>query len=170
MTKQPVKGFIGEQATLCRGEYRIEPTVRILVLLGAVLCNKIHMFMELPFGNGVGAYIGRASAWQEAMMVTAMFLQNFDFRLHNAGYKLHIKQTFVITPKDLVMRATLRYKMRAMDLKHLLRGSLASGLKAAGSTMAPFTGVLDISRLKLSLRRPFKKWQISPQIKTQNNT
>lgn len=82
-------------------------------------------------------------------MVTAMLLQNFDFRLDDPGYKLRIKQTLTIKPKDLIMRATLRHKMTAMDLEHLLRGSPSSSLKSADSSMAPSAEVPDISGLKL---------------------
>lgn len=56
-------------------------------------------------------------------MVMALLLQNFDFQLDDPGYKLHIKQTLTIKPKDLKMRATLRHKMDAKDLEHVLRGT-----------------------------------------------
>lgn len=36
VTKKLVKGVTGEKATLCRGKYQIEPTDKILVLLGAM--------------------------------------------------------------------------------------------------------------------------------------
>jgi cytochrome P450 / NADPH-cytochrome P450 reductase len=61
-----------------------------------------------PFGNGVRACIGRAFAWQEALMVMAMILQNFDMQLDDPAYQLRIKQTLTIKPKDLFIRVNLR--------------------------------------------------------------
>jgi len=57
-------------------------------------------------------------------MVMAMLLQNFDFQLDDPGYKLQIKQTLTIKPDNLKMRATLRHKMEAKDLEHVLRGTV----------------------------------------------
>ena len=37
-----------------------------------------------PFGNGMRACIGRPFAWQEAVMVMAMLLQNFNFNFHTS--------------------------------------------------------------------------------------
>ncbi|KAK9319030.1 putative bifunctional p-450/nadph-p450 reductase [Lipomyces orientalis] len=61
-----------------------------------------------PFGNGSRACIGRPFAWQEALLVTAMLLQNFNFRMDDPNYQLHIKQTLTIKPKGLFMRCSLR--------------------------------------------------------------
>jgi cytochrome P450/NADPH-cytochrome P450 reductase len=52
--------------------------------------------------------IGRPFAWQEAILITAMLLQTFNFRLDDPSYQLHIKQTLTIKPKDFFMHATLR--------------------------------------------------------------
>lgn len=82
-------------------------------------------------------------------MVSAMLLQNFDFRLHDPGYKLRIKQTLTIKPQDLIMRATLRHGMTAMDLEHLLRGSTSSSIKSPENSTAPSSELPNISRLKL---------------------
>ncbi len=76
-----------------------------------------------PFGNGVRACIGRPFAWQEALLSTALLLQNFNFRLEDPSYKLIIKQTLTLRPKDFYMRATLRH---GKDVVHLER-SLYSG-------------------------------------------
>ncbi|KAI9702334.1 MAG: hypothetical protein M1836_000813 [Candelina mexicana] len=78
---------------------------------------------QLPFGNGVRACIGRPFAWQEALLATALLLQNFNFRLDDPSYKLVIKQTLTLKPKDFYMRATLRH---GKDVVHLER-SLYSG-------------------------------------------
>ncbi|KAL7275682.1 hypothetical protein RUND412_001369 [Rhizina undulata] len=61
-----------------------------------------------PFGNGVRGCIGRPFAWQEALLVTALLLQNFSFHMHDPNYKSAIKQTLTIKPKDFYMHATLR--------------------------------------------------------------
>jgi cytochrome P450/NADPH-cytochrome P450 reductase len=76
-----------------------------------------------PFGTGVRAYIGRAFAWQEALMVMAMLLQNFSFQLDDPSYNLRIKQTLTIKPLGLKMRSTLRHGMNATDLERFLHGS-----------------------------------------------
>jgi cytochrome P450/NADPH-cytochrome P450 reductase len=52
--------------------------------------------------------IGRPFAWQEALLVMAMLLQNFDFRLDNPTYSLKVKSTLTIKPDDFSMRASLR--------------------------------------------------------------
>lgn len=52
--------------------------------------------------------IGRPFAWQEALLVMAMLLQNFDFRLDNPTYSLKVKSTLTIKPDDFFMRASLR--------------------------------------------------------------
>ncbi|KAF8534914.1 P450 family fatty acid hydroxylase [Trichophaea hybrida] len=67
-----------------------------------------------PFGNGMRACIGRPFAWQEAVLVTTMLLQHFNFQFDDPGYELHIKQTLTIKPKDFYMRATLREGMSAV--------------------------------------------------------
>ncbi|KUJ12657.1 putative cytochrome P450 oxidoreductase OrdA-like protein [Mollisia scopiformis] len=61
-----------------------------------------------PFGNGMRGCIGRPFAWQEAILITGMLLQTFNFRLDDPSYQLHIKQTLTIKPKDFFMHATLR--------------------------------------------------------------
>ncbi|TGO52740.1 hypothetical protein BCON_0136g00280 [Botryotinia convoluta] len=171
VSKRLVKGVSGEKATLSRGKYKIEPTDKIIVLLGAVQqdpnvygsdANEFKPermmgdnFKNLPsaawkpFGSGVRACIGRAFAWQEALMITAMLLQNFDFRLHDPGYKLRIKQTLTIKPQDLIMRAILRHGMTAMDLEHLLSGSTSSSIKSPEESTATSSELPNISRLKL---------------------
>ncbi|ESZ96262.1 hypothetical protein SBOR_3317 [Sclerotinia borealis F-4128] len=174
ITKRLVKGVTGVKATLCREQYQIEPTDSILVILGAMQqdpqvygadANEFKPepmmgdnFKNLPgaawkpFGSGVRSCIGRAFAWQEALMITAMLLQNFDFRLHDPGYKLRIKQSLTIKPKNLIMRATLRHQMTAMDLEHLLRGPPSSSLNSVDSSLAPAAEVPDISSLNLDCK------------------
>ncbi|GKT82131.1 bifunctional p-450:NADPH-P450 reductase [Colletotrichum tofieldiae] len=79
-----------------------------------------------PFGNGARACIGRPFAWQEALLVTTMLLQNFDFVLDDPNYSLAVKQTLTVKPHDLRMRATLRHGLTATELEHKLAGTSPS--------------------------------------------
>ncbi|KUJ15912.1 NADPH--cytochrome P450 reductase-like protein [Mollisia scopiformis] len=156
ISKQLVAGCTGSRATLGNGKYAVEPTDKLMVLIGAMQrdpsvygedANEFRpermmgeSFKNLPsaawkpFGNGVRACIGRAFAWQEALMVTAMLLQNFDFQLDDPSYKLRIKQTLTIKPANLKMRATIRHKMEAVDLERSLRGVLSMSPRPSTST------------------------------------
>ncbi|PLB37486.1 bifunctional cytochrome P450/NADPH--P450 reductase [Aspergillus candidus] len=96
-----------------------------------------------PFGNGMRACIGRPFAWQEALLVMAMLLQNFDFSLE-PDYQLHIKQTLTIKPKDMVMRATLRHGLTPTTLERRLAGLAAEATRSqtpAGSATGAQTGI-----------------------------
>jgi cytochrome P450/NADPH-cytochrome P450 reductase len=75
-----------------------------------------------PFGNGMRGCIGRPFAWQEAILVTALLLQNFNLQLDDPNYQLQIKQTLTIKPKDFYMRATLRDGVDATYLEKALAG------------------------------------------------
>ena len=112
------------------GRYKIEPSDRIVVLLGKTQrdvtvygedaaefkpermldekFNNLPSGAWKPFGNGIRACIGRPFAWQEALMVSALILQHFDLSLADPSYKLKIKQTLTIKPKDLYVRTRLR--------------------------------------------------------------
>lgn len=81
-----------------------------------------------PFGNGMRGCIGRPFAWQEALLVVVMLLQNFNFVLR-PGYDLAIKQTLTIKPGGMTMRAILRDNLTATTLERRLNGTAA----AAGS-------------------------------------
>ncbi|KAM6536066.1 hypothetical protein FALCPG4_005587 [Fusarium falciforme] len=74
-----------------------------------------------PFGNGMRACIGRPFAWQEALLVMVMLLQNFNFVL-DPGYELGFKQTLTIKPKDMHMRAILRDNLTPTTLERRLAG------------------------------------------------
>ena len=76
-----------------------------------------------PFGSGTRACIGRALAWQEAVLVMALILQNFDVKLDDASYKLKLKQTLTIKPKDLYLRVSPREKQAPTALDHQLHAS-----------------------------------------------
>jgi cytochrome P450/NADPH-cytochrome P450 reductase len=76
-----------------------------------------------PFGNGMRGCIGRPFAWQEALLVVAILLQNFNFQMDNPTYDLRIKQTLTIKPKDFYMKATLRGGIDPTQLSTTLSGS-----------------------------------------------
>ncbi|KAK7217027.1 hypothetical protein V2G26_005030 [Clonostachys chloroleuca] len=76
-----------------------------------------------PFGTGLRGCIGRAFAWQEALMVTAMVLQNFDISLDDPNYKIRIQQSLTIKPADCYIRARLRSGISAVTLQSRLSGS-----------------------------------------------
>lgn len=76
-----------------------------------------------PFGNGMRGCIGRPFAWQEALLVVAILLQNFNFQMDNPSYDLRIKQTLTIKPKDFHMKATLRDGLDPTQLSTALSGS-----------------------------------------------
>lgn len=76
-----------------------------------------------PFGTGARACIGRAFAWQEALLVMAIILQNFDVRLDDPHYELRIKQTMTVKPHDFFIRASPRKGLDAT----IIQRSLLSG-------------------------------------------
>lgn len=85
-----------------------------------------------PFGTGMRACIGRAFAWQEALLVVALILQNFDMRMDDPNYELRIVQTLTIKPKDFFMRATLRPGLTATGLQERLLGSVGTAEVGGG--------------------------------------
>ncbi|KAJ5161058.1 Oxidoreductase FAD/NAD(P)-binding [Penicillium capsulatum] len=84
-----------------------------------------------PFGNGMRGCIGRPFAWQEALLVVAILLQNFNFQMDNPSYDLRIKQTLTIKPRDFQIRASLRDGLDPTKLSMSLSGS-AGDHKDAG--------------------------------------
>ncbi|MFN8673903.1 MAG: cytochrome P450 [Candidatus Sericytochromatia bacterium] len=61
-----------------------------------------------PFGNGQRACIGRAFAMQEAELVLAMILQNFDIFLADPSYQLKIKETITLKPEGFEIKIRKR--------------------------------------------------------------
>lgn len=78
-----------------------------------------------PFGNGMRGCIGRPFAWQEAQLVVAILLQNFNFTMDDPSYDLRIKQSLTLKPKDFHMRAVLREGLDATTLGTLLNAGEA---------------------------------------------
>lgn len=75
-----------------------------------------------PFGTGMRACIGRAFAWQEAVLAVALILQNFDMRLDDPNYEMKVVQTLTLKPKDFYMRASLREGITPTILLQRLSG------------------------------------------------
>jgi cytochrome P450/NADPH-cytochrome P450 reductase len=106
-----------------------------------------------PFGNGMRACIGRPFAWQEAVLVMAVLLQNFDFSFDDPNYALQYKQTLTVKPKDFYMRATLRHGQTPTELEHRLCGGLtapSAGTKSKSGTVTP----TSVSATAAKDRRP----------------
>ncbi|KAK7421191.1 hypothetical protein QQX98_002321 [Neonectria punicea] len=82
-----------------------------------------------PFGNGMRGCIGRPFAWQEALLVMVMLLQNFNFVL-DPDYAIDYKQTLTIKPKDMQMRAILRDNLTPTTLERRLAGMVVPETKA----------------------------------------
>ncbi|KAK4202781.1 putative bifunctional cytochrome P450 E-class, group I:NADPH-P450 reductase [Triangularia verruculosa] len=86
--------------------------------------SKEHPGFWKPFGNGQRGCIGRAFAWQEAMIIMAMLLQNFDFEMTDPSYKLKIKETLTTKPDGFEMKAKLRHGLTPTELERQLNGGL----------------------------------------------
>jgi len=144
-TLQPRPDLAEDHVYLAGGKYKVnkgQPMIAILTKIhldpavygaDAELFKPERMLDEAfaklpknswkPFGNGMRGCIGRPFAWQEAILTTAMLLQNFNFRFDDPGYRLHIKQTLTIKPKDFFMRATLRDHIDVVNLEKILHVS-----------------------------------------------
>ncbi|OQV02349.1 Oxidoreductase NAD-binding domain-containing protein [Cladophialophora immunda] len=122
LQKQINPAIAHQIVTADNGKYKIEPNDNIVILLGRARgiqrITAEYPGCWKPFGNGKRACIGRPFAWQEAMLVLAMILQNFEVKLDDPNYKPVIKQALTIKPDDLYIRVTPRKNMdaTAMDL------------------------------------------------------
>ncbi|EKG19175.1 Cytochrome P450 [Macrophomina phaseolina MS6] len=90
-----------------------------------------------PFGNGMRACIGRPFAWQEALLVVAILLQNFNFTMEDPSYTLKFKQSLTIKPKDFRMRAVLRNGRTPTTLEHQLASGSISQAHATSEAAKP---------------------------------
>lgn len=84
-----------------------------------------------PFGNGMRGCIGRPFAWQEALLATAMLLQNFNFRLDDPSYTLIIQQTLTLKPKNFYMHAALKDGIDVVHLEKHLHAGVTNDAKTA---------------------------------------
>lgn len=66
------------------------------------------------------------------MLATAMLLQYFDFRLDDPNYKLAIKQTLTVKPKDLFMHATLRKGIDPLNLEKMMTSDSQKAAQVPG--------------------------------------
>jgi cytochrome P450/NADPH-cytochrome P450 reductase len=165
ITLQALPDSAGNKIYLGGGKYEIKPGQPIICLLAkihrdpAVYGDDAESFIPermldepfsklpsnswKPFGNGIRGCIGRPFAWQEAILMTAMLLQNFNFRFDDPSYQLHIKQTLTIKPKDFFMHATLRDHVDPVHLEKLLHvdtskeGKATEKDKKIKSTLSP---------------------------------
>ncbi|KAF4306958.1 Cytochrome P450 [Botryosphaeria dothidea] len=90
-----------------------------------------------PFGSGMRACIGRPFAWQEALLVVAILLQNFNFTAEDPSYTLKFKQSLTIKPKDFRMRAVLRNGRNPTTLEHQLASGSISQPHATSEAAKP---------------------------------
>lgn len=132
-----------EYFTICEGKYHLENTDVVRLLMGKAMRDpryfgddadefhpermhednpdfSRHMKAWKPFGNGSRACIGQNFAWQEAVLVLAMVLQNFDMSFVDPGYRLVVKQTLTVKPKDLYVKARLRKGLDPITLNQRL--------------------------------------------------
>ncbi|KAK0383745.1 hypothetical protein NLU13_9656 [Sarocladium strictum] len=79
-----------------------------------------------PFGNGQRACIGRNFALQEATLMLAMLLQNFNFSLDDPEYTLKHRQTLTMKPRDFKVRASLRHGLTPLLLQRRLTGGMTA--------------------------------------------
>ncbi|PYI30059.1 cytochrome P450 [Aspergillus indologenus CBS 114.80] len=70
--------------------------------------QKLPVNAWKPFGNGKRGCIGRAFAWQEALIILVLCLQNFSMSLVDKDYDLQLKETLTIKPDNLWAHATPR--------------------------------------------------------------
>lgn len=82
---------------------------------------------------------GRAFAWQEMMLVSALVFQRFDVTLDDPSYELVIKQTLTIKPKDFRIRVALRAD-RAPPLPRPSTFSARSGKSTSRSAGSAASG------------------------------
>ncbi|KZT53966.1 cytochrome P450 [Calocera cornea HHB12733] len=90
-----------------------------------------------PFGNGARACIGRAFAWQEALMMMATLMQKFDIRFDDPSYHLQLKQTLTTKPKDFKIHAIPRRGARPIVGPGTQSGTPASMNTEAAETTRP---------------------------------
>lgn len=146
-TEDPV--YIGAKDPASKHKYEIPRGKSIVCLIGKIMQDpkvfgedaeefkpermldenfeKLPKNAWKPFGTGMRACIGRAFAWQEAVLAVALILQNFDMRLDDPNYEMKVVQTLTLKPKDFYMRASLREGITPTVLLQRLSGDRATG-------------------------------------------
>lgn len=146
-TEEPV--YIGAKDPASKHKYEIPRGKSIVCLIGKIMQDpkvfgedaeefrpermldenfeKLPKNAWKPFGTGMRACIGRAFAWQEAVLAVALILQNFDMRLDDPNYEMKVVQTLTLKPKDFYMRASLREGITPTILLQRLSGDRATG-------------------------------------------
>ncbi|PVH99192.1 putative cytochrome P450 oxidoreductase OrdA-like protein [Periconia macrospinosa] len=113
--------------------------------------NKLPKHAWKPFGSGARRCIGRAFALQEAGIVVALLLQNFNLELSDPNYELSIKKALTIKPQNLRVHARMRDGLMPLTLqRRLLRSGDSPSIKlnssshSAPQAQCPF----DISKIQ----------------------
>lgn len=132
-----------EYVTICDGKYHVEYGTPVRLLLGKAMRDPAYFgedaaefnpermmdsnpnyekYMRAwkPFGNGVRSCIGQEFAWQEALLITALILQNFDVSFVDPGYKMKIKQTLTIKPDQMYVKVRPRKGLDASKIEKRL--------------------------------------------------
>ncbi|KAI1391417.1 cytochrome P450 [Hypoxylon trugodes] len=94
---------------------------------------KIPQNAWKPFGNGMRGCIGRAFAWQEALLVVSMVLQHFTLEMADPTYKLKIKETLTLKPEGFYIRAKIRHYEDATELAKAIDHGSSPVLKTSSS-------------------------------------
>lgn len=133
-------------ASLCGGKYTFDSNTIVRILIGKAHRDTRyfgedaqdfvpwrmhednpdfarHMKCFKAFGNGSRSCIGQHFAWQEAILVTAMVMQNFDMDFAEPGYKMTIKQSLTIKPANLKVKLRLRKGLDPIKLEKRLHTS-----------------------------------------------
>lgn len=149
-----------EYITICDGKYHLENDWSCRLLLGKCMrdpsyfgedANQFnpmrlhednsdfskHMKAFKSFGNGSRSCIGQNFAWHEAILVTALVLQNFDVNFEDPGYKLKNKQTLTVKPDNLNVRVKLRKGLDATTLEQRLHSDQHAGATDEAPTPTP---------------------------------
>ena len=161
MSKRIPKSRQNEFVTICGGRHKLENDDLVRVLLGKAMRDPTYFgedadefrpermlddnpdfdrYMKAwkPFGNGTRSCIGQNFAWQEALLVMALVLQNFDMNLVDPGYKVQIKQALTVKPKNLYVKVRLRKGLDPLVLERRLHaGQSHTQQQAAVETTVP---------------------------------
>lgn len=143
LNKSVPKSRHDEYVTICDGKYHVKNNDIVRLLLAKCMQDVSYFgedakefrpermaednpnfdhYMKAwkPFGNGSRSCIGQSFAWQEALLITALVLQNFDMNFVDPGYRMAIKQTLTIKPNNLFVKVRLRPGLNATILEQRL--------------------------------------------------